>query len=94
MIFSSEKQSVRILHTGDLHLDSPFACLSPEKSEERRRELRETFSRLVTLAREEQVDLLLIAGDLFDADYVTARTASRIIEEFAALAPTEIVTST
>lgn len=93
MIFSSEKQSVRILHTGDLHLDSPFACLSPEKSEERRRELRETFGRLVTLAREEAVDLILIAGDLFDAAYVTARTANRIIEEFAALAPTEIVIS-
>ena len=91
MIFSSEKQSVRILHTGDLHLDSPFACLSPEKSEERRRELRETFGRLINLARQEQVDLILIAGDLFDAAYVTSRTANRIIEEFAALRPTEIV---
>ena len=91
MIFSSQKQSVRILHTGDLHLDSPFACLSPEKSEERRRELRDTFSRLVTLAREEAVDLILITGDLFDSAYVTARTASRIIEEFASLRRTEIV---
>lgn len=91
MIFSSQKQSVRILHTGDLHLDAPFACLSPEKSEARRTELRETFGRLVTLAREEAVDLLLIAGDLFDSAYVTSRTANRIIEEFAALRRTEIV---
>lgn len=91
MIFSSQKQSVRILHTGDLHLDSPFACLSPEKSDERRNELRETFLRLVTLAREEAVDLLLIAGDLFDGEYITARTANRIIEELGALRRTEVV---
>lgn len=91
MIFSSERQSLRILHTGDLHLDSPFACLSPEKSEQRRNELRETFARLVTLAREEAVDLMLISGDLFDSAYVSARTANRIIEEFAAMRRTQIV---
>ena len=91
MIFSSQKQSVRILHTGDLHLDSPFACLSPEKSEQRRQELRDTFGRLMTLVREEAVDLLLIAGDLFDSAYVTSRTANRIIEEFAALRNTQVV---
>lgn len=93
MIFSSERQSLRILHTGDLHLDSPFACLSPEKSEQRRAELRETFTRLVTLAREEAVDLMLISGDLFDSAYVTARTANRILEEFAAMRRTQIVIS-
>jgi DNA repair exonuclease SbcCD nuclease subunit len=91
MIFSSERRSLRILHAGDLHLDSPFACLSPEKSEARRGELRETFSRLVTLAREEAVDLLLLSGDLFDSAYVSARTANRIIEEFAAMRRTQIV---
>ena len=39
MIFSSERQTVRFLHTGDWHLDSPFSRLSPVQSEERRREL-------------------------------------------------------
>ena len=84
MIFSSEQQCVRFLHTGDLHLDSPFSGLSVKKSEERRRELRESFSRMMALVRERNIDLVLIAGDVFDSEYVTHATARLLIEEFAA----------
>lgn len=79
-----QTRQIRILHTGDIHLDSPFSRLSLEQSEERRRELRETFSRLMALVREKQIDIALIAGDLIDRAYVTAATAALIIEEFAA----------
>lgn len=77
-------RQIRILHTGDIHLDSPFSRLSPEKSEERRGELRRTFSRLMALVREKEIDIALIAGDLFDRAYVTAATADLLIEEFSA----------
>lgn len=77
-------RQIRILHTGDVHLDSPFSRLSLERSEERREALRATFSRLMALVREKQIDIALIAGDLFDCAYITAMTASLLIEELAA----------
>ena len=39
--------NLKFLHCGDIHLDSPFLDVSPEKSEEKRRELRSTFMRLM-----------------------------------------------
>ena len=77
-------KQIRILHTGDIHLDSPFSRLSLERSEERRAALRDSFSRLMALVREREVDIALIAGDLFDCAYVTAATATLLIEELAA----------
>lgn len=58
--------SVRILHTADVHLGATFRVLG-DRGREQRRQLASTFSRVVTLAIEEPVDLVLIAGDLFDS---------------------------
>ena len=91
MIFSSEKQNIKILHTGDLHLDSPFSRLDVRRSEEGRRALRDAFSRLCAYVRENGVDLVLMAGDLFDSEYVTSRTASLLIEELSACPRTVFV---
>ena len=76
---------MRILHTGDIHLDSPFSGLDVRKAQSRRREMRETFIRLMRYAREENVDMVIIAGDLFDGTYVTRETISCLIREFSAL---------
>ncbi len=56
----------KILHCADLHLDSPFQALSPEKAHVRRREQKETVRSIVELANDERVDLMLMSGDLFD----------------------------
>lgn len=74
---------LKILHTGDIHLDSPFARLDARRAEIRRMELRDTFSSLITYACEKGVDVLLIAGDLFDRDFVTRETISFLQKEFA-----------
>lgn len=57
---------VKILHCGDMHFDTPFSDLPKEISEIRREELKETFSSIVTLAKQEKVNIFFIAGDLFD----------------------------
>lgn len=57
---------MKLLHAADFHLDSPLSGLSAEKSALRWRELREVPARLARLAREENVDLVLLPGDLFD----------------------------
>ena len=77
---------MKLLHAADFHLDSPLSGLSPEKSAQRRRELREIPARLAKLAGEEDVDLVLLPGDLFDGGRVypeTVRALARALEEMA-----------
>ena len=66
---------VRLLHAGDFHLDSAFAALTPEQSRLRRTESRRTPERLVEWANDHGVQLLLLAGDLFDSASLYGDTA-------------------
>ncbi len=65
---------IRVLHTGDLHLDSPFGGMTPAKAKLRRQEQRELLERLNRLVTERQIDVVLIAGDLFDSDHAFYET--------------------
>lgn len=84
---------IKILHTADLHLDSPFASLSPPDASSRREKLLEVFTSMTTYACTEKVDLFLIAGDLFDADFVRRETVELICRELAGLPDTFTVIS-
>lgn len=73
---------IKIVHGADFHLDSPFAGLPPEKARQRRAESRELLYRLLELVRQEQSDLLLLSGDLFDSGEIfpeTIATLSRVL---------------
>ena len=69
---------LKIIHAADLHLDSPFAGLSPEQAALRREELRSLPDRLADLANEEQADLVLLAGDLLDGQRIYRETAEML----------------
>lgn len=71
--------TVRILHTADLHLDSPFEGLPAGKAAIRRSEQRELLQRLTLLARAERVDLVLLAGDLLDSGNTYYETGEELI---------------
>lgn len=73
---------LKFLHCGDIHLDNPFAGLPADKSEERRRELRASFAKMMEYVRERQIDYVLISGDLFESEFATGSTADIIIREF------------
>lgn len=73
---------VKILHTGDLHMDSVFTGLTGEQALERRREQRNMLRDIVELGNRENVQLLLLAGDLLDsanAYYETALALGEIL---------------
>jgi len=73
---------MKIIHCSDLHLDSPLGSnFSPEKARLRNAELRAAFARMVAFACREQVDAVLIAGDLFDSSYVSELTAAFVAEQ-------------
>ncbi len=85
--------SVRFIHTADLHLDSPLRSLASRNSA--LRDLLEDASRtmlrrLVDTALEESVDALLIAGDLFDGELRDVRTAKLLERELRRLDSAEI----
>lgn len=68
----------RFLHVADVHLDSPLRSLAlrdRELAELIGNATRQAFSRVVDLCLEEDVDALLIAGDLYDGDQTSMRTA-------------------
>ena len=69
---------LKIIHAADLHLDSPFSGLSPERAAQRREEQRALLDRLAELANEEQADLVLLAGDLLDGSRVYRETVEAL----------------
>lgn len=72
---------IRVLHLSDLHFDTPFSDLNRNFSEKRREELRETFGKVVNIAAQEKVDLMLISGDVFDNLTVMKTTLDYIIKK-------------
>ena len=70
---------MKIIHCADIHLDAKMETnFDKDKAAERKRELLLTFERLVRLAQEEKVDVILICGDMFDSDKVLSKTKARI----------------
>ena len=74
---------MKLLHAADFHLDSPFRRLGTRQAAQRRRELRELPARLAALARDEQVDLVLLPGDLFNSERVYPETIQALTEALA-----------
>lgn len=77
--------SIRILHTGDVHIGAPFEFLG-ERGSEQRRTVRDTFHRVTRLAGEKGYAALLIAGDLFDDAYAAPeRDVAFVVQCLAAV---------
>lgn len=74
---------VKILHTADIHLDSPFSLLDVKKAQARKAELRGTFSSMMLYAKSEKYDIVLMAGDLFDSEFATKETLEMMATQFA-----------
>jgi DNA repair protein SbcD/Mre11 len=73
---------MKLLHFADLHLDAPFAWATPEAARARRRNRRETLTRIIALAESEGVDAVLCAGDLFEQDRIGPDTVEFLRSTF------------
>lgn len=60
---------LKILHSADWHLDSPFASFDGEPRAFLQQAQRRIPERLRALCAEEHCDLVLLAGDIFDGPY-------------------------
>lgn len=74
-------QAVRILHFADLHLDRPLVGLPPDVGRRRRQELRAALKRCLAAARDHNVDVVTIGGDLWEEEHVTPDTRRFVASE-------------
>lgn len=79
---------MKILHTADIHLGAE-APLSPEACRLRKYEVLNCFKNITLLCISENVDICLIAGDLFDSNRVAAEFAAPVFEYITAVPNTE-----
>lgn len=84
---------VKFLHCADIHLDTPFTSLESSEgiSSMRRQDLKETFQRIIEVAKTESVDLILISGDLYEHNYVKKSTIHFINDLFRGISEIKVV---
>jgi DNA repair protein SbcD/Mre11 len=79
---------VKFIHTADIHLDSPLTGLSAYADapvEMLRTATRDAFTKLVAEAIEQQVDFMVIAGDLYDGTWKDHNTGIYFCKEMGRL---------
>jgi len=80
---------LKILHTADIHLGAKFPGLG-NKSDSQREQLRTTFKNIIATAIDERVNIILIAGDLFNANQQPQKNIDLVIEQFNLLGSNNI----
>lgn len=78
----------RFIHAADIHLDSPLRSLALRNQELAvliGNATRRAFERIIDLALSERVNALLIAGDLYDGDQTSMKTARFLAEQLRRL---------
>ena len=75
-------REIKILHSADWHLDSPFESLSSAQAKEMRFEARDIPFRIRRIAEEQKADMIVLSGDLFDSDLAYLESARVLSEAF------------
>lgn len=79
---------MKFIHTADLHIDSPLrglAAYDDAPAERLRTATREAFQNLVSIAIDEQVDFMVIAGDIYDGDWKDFNTGLFFVAQMGRL---------
>jgi DNA repair exonuclease SbcCD nuclease subunit len=85
----------RFVHTADVHLDSPLRTLAlrdPALADLIGGATRRAFAAIVDLCLSERVDALLIAGDLYDGEQTSMKTARFLADQLGRLHEAQIAT--
>ena len=83
----------RFIHAADVHLDSPLRSLALRDlglADLIGNATRRAFVRIIDLCLDEQVDALLLAGDLYDGDQTSMKTARFLAEQIRRLHEADI----
>lgn len=86
---------MRILVSADIHLGSPIrsaAMRNPDLGDHLKQASRDTFIRIVDLAISENVEVLVLAGDIFDNDQPDLKSRAFLISQLARAADAGVPT--
>ena len=86
---------MKFVHVADIHFDSPFINLSDRENlgDIKRLEQRKVFKKVIEYIKENGVDFLFIAGDLYEQQYIRKSTIEYINELFKEIPNTKIYIS-
>lgn len=87
----NQSGKIKVLHAADFHLGSPFTGLSAQKAAVRQGEQRAAFRAVIDLCRQEEIQLLLLAGDLLDHLRFPAEHLRSLIDSFTGIPDTAVV---
>ena len=59
-------KKIKILHSADIHFDTPFSGMRPKEALKSKEELKQVFENIIKMILEKEIDIFLIAGDIFD----------------------------
>lgn len=78
------------IHCADLHLGTEISSLG-HISRNRAAEIQYTFNNIIRICKEEQVDYLLVAGDLFECAVPDRRLVKDVATAFAGVPDTRVI---
>lgn len=83
---------MKFVHIADMHFDAPFTSLNAKEDlgDKRRLEQRDAFKRIINYIKENEIDYLFIAGDLYEHEYVKKTTMNFISKCFEEISNTKI----
>ena len=86
---------MKFIHIADMHFDAPFTALSQKKDlgDLRRIEQRKVLKKIIDYIKQENVQYLFIAGDLYEHEYVKQATIEYINNLFKEIPNTKIFIS-
>lgn len=84
--------TIQIVHCADIHFDSSFSIMQSRVAL-RREEQKESFRRVIKQIQQNNSDLLLLAGDLFESQLATKETIIFLKNCFEAIPQTYIFIS-
>lgn len=83
---------MKFVHIADIHMDSPFVNLSDRETlgDLKRLEQRKKLKEVIEYIKENEIDMLFIAGDLYEQQYIKQTTIEYINNLFKEIPETQI----
>lgn len=83
---------MKFIHLADMHFDGAFTVLNNRNKlgEKRRLEQREAFKKVINYIKENNIEYLFIAGDLYENEYIKKTTIEYINNLFKEIPNTKI----
>ena len=90
-----KRESMKFIHIADIHFDSPFVNLSDRENlgDIKRLEQRSVFKKVIEYIKENDIEFLFIAGDVYEHQYIRKSTIEYINKLFKEIPNTKIYIS-